>query len=94
MLPSRLNLDDEKVIRLAHVTAAIGRDQQDFQRLLNAEQLQLLKRIHISKNCQQSQAEQVLLHNLSVLEYLDDDAKLWHDVNPLVVDLLPENTED
>lgn len=88
------DLDDEKVIRLAHVTAAIRRDQRDFQRLLNAEQLQLLQRIHISKNCQQSKEEQALLHNLSVLEYLDDDAKLWYDVNPLVVDLLPENTED
>ena len=59
--------------------------------MLNREQLGRLKEVKRDKTIDQTPEYQVLLHNLSVLEYTDgvEEADVWYDINPLVDDLLP-----
>jgi hypothetical protein len=85
------DIDDVKQITIEHVRAALTRERRNFQRMLNREQLGRLKEIKRDKTIDQTADYQVLLHNLSVLEYTDgvEEADVWYDINPLVADLLP-----
>ena len=85
------DIDEAKQVTITHVRAALKRERRNFQRMLNREQLERLKEIKRDKKIDQTPEYQVLLHNLSVLEYTDgvEEADVWYDINPLVADLLP-----
>jgi hypothetical protein len=84
------DIDDANEVTLEHVRAALKRERRNFQRMLNREQLGRLKEVKLAKKIDQTAEYQVLLHNLSVLEYTDgvEEADVWYDINPLVDELL------
>lgn len=84
------DIDDAEQVTLDHVRAALRRERRNFQRMLNREQLGRLKEIKAAKKIDQTSEYQVLLHNLSVLEYTDgvEAVDVWYDINPLVDELL------
>jgi hypothetical protein len=65
---------------------AANRLRNDYQVLLTSHQLETLKQVHRNKRVENDETHRALLHNLSVLEYRNDD--LWHDVHPVVQTLL------
>lgn len=75
-------------IELENVVRAARRKRVDYEVLLTSRQRQLLKDAHQNKRIENDEEHGALLHNLSVLEYRNDD--VWHDVHPLVVPLLDE----
>ena len=68
------------------VARAVRRKRTDYQVLLTETQLDLLERVHAEKRVENDEEHRALLHNLSALEYRNDE--VWHDVHPLVVPLL------
>jgi len=46
----------------------------------------VLARVHLLKTVQNDEPHQLMLYNLSVLEYVND-APPWHDVHPAVTKL-------
>jgi hypothetical protein len=46
----------------------------------------LLKEVHANKAINNDEAHRALLHNLSMLQYRNDD--VWYDVHPIVVPLI------
>jgi hypothetical protein len=77
---------DATTVTLDHVKAAIARERNLYRRMLSKSQLESLENIHKDKAMDQIEDNRTLLHNLSVLEYSNDDD--WYDVNPIVRDLL------
>ena len=75
------------VIDEAAVAGAARRRRNDYQVLLTSEQLELLGRIRRTKRVENDEAYRALLHNLSALEYRNDE--VWYDVHPVVRPLLP-----
>jgi hypothetical protein len=73
-------------ITLADAEKAASRKRADYQVLLSQRQLELLKDVHLNKRLDNTADHRALLHNLSALEYRNDD--VWYDVHPLVVPLL------
>ena len=57
--------------------------------LLSKDQIQTLHKIHSTKQVDNDEAYRGLLHNLSCLEYWNDD--VWYDVHPVVEPLLTLN---
>ncbi|MEM6429787.1 MAG: hypothetical protein AAF708_11145 [Deinococcota bacterium] len=84
------DLDDAEQVTIDHVRTALKRERRNFQRMLNREQLERLEEIKRDKTIDQTPQYQVLLHNLSVLEYTDgvEEVDVWYDINPLVDELL------
>lgn len=68
------------------VDQAITDQRKDFDRLLSRSQREHLRKIHETKTVDNTEESRVLLHNLSVLEYSNDD--IWYDVHPVVRQLL------
>ena len=56
--------------------------QQDYERMLEPSDYQLLARTHATKSIVKDDAYMQLLSNLAILEY--NGKELWHDVNPLI----------
>jgi len=56
--------------------------QQDYERMLEPSDYQLLARTHATKSIEKDDATMQLLSNLVILEY--NGGELWHDVNPLI----------
>ena len=78
---------DAKVrIEQEHVEDAITKERNDFDRMLSKAQLELLRGVSETQRIDQTKEYRELLHNLSVLEY--ENGHLWHQVNPVVRDLL------
>ena len=73
-------------IELGDVDRAARRKRMDYQVLLTTSQLELLKRVRLQKRVENDDDHRALLHNLSVLEYRNEE--VWHDVHPLVEPLL------
>jgi len=72
------------------VERAARSHRRDYQVTLTTEQLKLLKKVQESKWVENDEAYRALLHNLSVLEYQNDE--IWYDVHPVVQPLLlPED---
>ena len=80
------DVSGSQVVQANHVEAAIAEERKDFKRMLSNDQLAQLKDIKTSRDIDQTEANQELLHTLSVLEYENDE--IWYDVNPLVDKLL------
>jgi len=75
-------------VDVSHAKTAIEREQRSYQRMLTDEQMALLKVVRDTKRMNPSQENLELLHNLSILEYLN--GQTWHMVNPLVLPLLED----
>ena len=56
--------------------------QQDYERMLELSDYELLARTHQDKRIQKDDATMQLLSNLAILEYNGEE--LWHEVNPLI----------
>ncbi|MGA3327426.1 MAG: AAA family ATPase [Terriglobia bacterium] len=56
--------------------------QQDYERMLEPSDYQLLARTHKDKRIEKDDATMQLLSNLAILEY--NGKELWHEVNPLI----------
>ena len=85
-------VDDKTTIDPNSVQAAIKNSRRDYEVLLSREQIGLLKKIHRTKEIDNDESHRELLHNLSCLEYWNDD--VWYDVHPIVEPLLrAENHE-
>jgi hypothetical protein len=68
------------------VERAASNRRIDYEVLLTSAQLKLLKKVRRTKRIDNDEAHRALLHNLSVLEYRNDD--VWYDVNPVIRPLL------
>lgn len=54
--------------------------------MIPEDHFRLLARVHLEKEIENDQPHRVMLHNQSVLEYLNG-APRWHDVHPVVLRL-------
>jgi len=72
---------DEKIVEQAG-----NRLRNDYQVLLTSSQIDILKKVHQTKSVENDEPHRSLLHNLSVLEYRNQD--VWYDVHPIVIPLL------
>ena len=74
------------VIMPDHVEQAAKSRRLDYQVLLSNRQIELLRNIHQTKSIDNDEDHRALLHNLSALEFRNDEA--WYDVHPLIEPLL------
>jgi len=74
------------VIDTAAVQTAANQQQREYEVLLDRSQRDLLREVHATKNINNDEAHRALLHNLSVLQYRNDE--VWHDVHPIVLPLI------
>ena len=72
------------------VELAAKAKRMDYQVLLTAEQLVLLREVHQTRQVKNDEAHRALLHNLSVLEYRNDG--VWYDVHPVILPLLNQGS--
>jgi GTPase SAR1 family protein len=79
-------LAKKDTVDVASVDEAITDQRKDFDRLLSQAQRDHLRKIQKTKDVDNTEESRVLLHNLSVLEYSNDD--IWYDVHPVVRQLL------
>jgi hypothetical protein len=56
--------------------------QQDYERMLEPSDYQLLAHTHATKSIEKDDATMQLLSNLAIPEY--NGKELWHDINPLI----------
>ncbi|PKP59055.1 MAG: hypothetical protein CVT89_01720 [Candidatus Altiarchaeales archaeon HGW-Altiarchaeales-2] len=73
-------------IHLEDVNSKIYDMRNDFDRMLKKEHYRVLEEIHKTKRADDGEIVLELFHNLSVLEYLNDER--WCDVHPLIIPLL------
>jgi len=73
------------------VYAAANQQRNEYEVLLDRSQRELLKNVHASKEINNDEAHRALLHNLSVLQYRNDD--VWYDVHPIVLPLIEADDE-
>lgn len=78
---------DKKIIDQNAVKQAARSKQKDYQVLLTSRQIDLLRNIRKTKRVENDEDHRSLLHNLSALEYQNDEG-VWYDVHPLVEPLL------
>jgi nucleoside-triphosphatase THEP1 len=74
------------VIDTAAVQAAANQQRREYEVLLDRSQRELLKEVHTNKAINNDEPHRALLHNLSVLQYRNDD--VWYDVHPIVLPLI------
>jgi len=76
------------IIDAASVHMAANEIRNDYRVMLREDQYQMLAKINVDKDKKVINHEivQQLLHNLSLLEYRNDDS--WADVHPIVKPLL------
>jgi hypothetical protein len=74
------------VIDTAAVQTAANQQQREYEVLLDRSQRDLLREVHATKNINNDEAHRALLHNLSVLQYRNDE--VWYDVHPIVLPLI------
>ncbi len=68
------------------VVQAGNRLCNDYQVLLTSSQVDILKKVHQTKQVENDKPHRALLHNLRLLEYRNQD--VWYDVHPIVLALL------
>jgi hypothetical protein len=84
----RARVSGQPRIEPAGVEQAADNRLREYQVLLSSEQIQLLRKVRLSKRVENDEAHRALLHNLSVLEYRN--RTVWYDVNPVIKPLLAE----
>jgi Cdc6-like AAA superfamily ATPase len=80
---------DRPLIDEEAVKQAARSKRMDYQVLLTTQQLDLLRQVQRTKRVENDEAHRALLHNLSALEYRNDEG-VWYDVHPLIKPLLAE----
>lgn len=65
---------------------ALSRLVSEYSRMIPEDHFPLLAQVHRTKEVKNDDAHQVMLHNLTVLEYVNG-APPWHDVHPVVLEL-------
>jgi len=80
---------DQAVIDAATVHAAANQQRNEYEVLLDRSQRELLREVRERKDINNDEAHRALLHNLSVLQYQNDD--VWYDVHPIVLPLIETN---
>jgi hypothetical protein len=73
-------------ITLDVVRRAEARLVAEYNRMIPERHFPLLARVHLRKTVQNDEDHELMLYNLSVLEYIND-ASPWHDVHPAVTGL-------
>jgi hypothetical protein len=81
-------VDDKTAVDRSAVEAAIRGSRRDYEVLLSKHQIATLKKVHRTKEVDNDEEYRELLHNLSCLEYWNED--VWYDVHPVVLPLLGE----
>jgi AAA ATPase domain len=79
-------VDDEEVISDSAVQRAVQNSRRDYEVLLTHAQISALRKVHRTKEIENDEEHRELLHNLSCLEYRNED--VWYDVHPVVEPLL------
>lgn len=82
----KARVDAVAQVDVEHVQDAVNKERNDFDRMLSREQREALKKVVETRTIDQTDEYRDLLHNLSILEY--ENGSLWHDVNPVIRDLL------
>jgi len=77
-------------IEIEDIRSAIAEERSDFIRMLKPEQYPVLAERHNDKTLSSQPEVQELLHNLSLLEYANDDP--WCDVHPVILPVVQERT--
>jgi hypothetical protein len=87
--------DGREIIDTDAVQAAANKQRNEYEVLLDRSQRELLKEVHENKDINNDEDHRELLHNLSVLEYGDEEntaglqgRKIWYDVHPIVLPLI------
>lgn len=75
-----------KPIDLNAAEKAVNRLVSDFSRMIPEEHFPLLAEVHRVKKVKNDAAHQFMLHNLTVLEYVNGSLP-WHDVHPAILAL-------
>ncbi|MGB0386544.1 MAG: hypothetical protein ACPGWR_17180 [Ardenticatenaceae bacterium] len=75
-----------KPIDVGAAERAIARLVNGYGRMIPEEHFPLLAQVHLAKRVQNDNAHRLMLHNLSVLEYINGSPP-WHDVHPAVLRL-------
>jgi hypothetical protein len=70
----------------AAVEKAVARLVSEYSRMIPEEHFPMLARVHLTKRVENDQVHRMMLHNLTVLEYVNE-APPWHDVHPIVLRL-------
>ncbi len=78
----------QETIGEEHVVRAIAKERSDYQALLSRKQLAVLHQCHQDKTLSNEEEIRDLLHNISLLEYANDEP--WCDVHPAVLPLVKE----
>ena len=73
-------------IKLEVVRRAEARLVAEYSRMIPEKHFPLLARVHLLRTMQNDGAHELMLYNLSVLEYING-APPWHDVHPAVTQL-------
>jgi hypothetical protein len=76
----------QPLIERRAVERALERLVSEYSRSIPEDHFPLLAQIHLDKQVANDEANRLMLHNLSVLEYLNGSPP-WHDVNPAVLHL-------
>lgn len=76
---------DEK-IQKSDIDKAESRRRNEFRRILRTEDYDLLVNIHRNRKLMGAEKCAHLLHNLSILEYVNDEN--WCDVHPVIIPLI------
>lgn len=79
-------VNEKAKVEPSAVQAAIKNSRKSYEVLLSSSQLAALRNVHATKQIDNDEAHRQLLHNLSCLEYWNDD--VWYDVHPVVEPLL------
>ncbi len=77
---------DPKPIGIAAAEKAVERLVSEYNRSIPEEHFPLLAHVHVTKQVRNDDSHRTMLHNLSVLEYING-APPWHDVHPIVQQL-------
>jgi hypothetical protein len=85
-LSARVNKETQ--ITKEAVEEAATEQRKEYQVILSKEQKALLRNVHASNQINNDAAHRTLLHNLSVLEYQNDE--VWYDVHPLAQHLIDD----
>ena len=76
----------KKRIDIESANKAIAKERSDYQALLERGHYEALRQRHADKTLVNEEVVRALLHNLSLLEYANDE--VWCDVHPVVLPLI------
>ncbi len=86
---SKASARGEDKIEMIDVQKTESDFRNEFRRMLQIDDYRELKEIYETRRLEVSEERAKLLHNLSILEYQNDNN--WCDVHPIVTPLIEEN---